>query len=233
MKKELSLFLSLVIVLGVCLFAPFAINSEATTVDDLTFELNKDEQSYCVSHCYTSASGELVIPNTYNDLPVTSIGDKAFANCNFLTSVTIPESITCIGGGAFTGCTGLQAVYISDIKQWLGFNFTIERELDNYDNAYYIATSNPLYYAKKLYLNGELLSKLVIPDGFKSIGANCFYNCTSIQSVIIPDSVVSVGENAFYGCTNLNSIEISDNTTNIYDKAFENTGYYNDIENWE
>jgi len=43
---------------------------------------------------------------------VTSIGDRAFEDCNGLTSITIPSSVTSIGDRAFAGCNGLTSITI-------------------------------------------------------------------------------------------------------------------------
>ena len=53
------------------------------------------------------ATGVLIIPSTINNLPVTSIGDRAFYRCSGLTSVSIPNSVTSIGDDAFDGCSSL------------------------------------------------------------------------------------------------------------------------------
>lgn len=37
--------------------------------------------------------------------------------------------------------------------------------------------SNPLYYAKKLYINGILATDITIPNGVTKIGNYTFYNC--------------------------------------------------------
>ena len=128
---------------------------------------------------------------------VESIGNNAFYSCDSLTSVEIGDSVTSIGDYAFAWCDSLTSVYITDIESWCKIQFS----------GY---SSNPLYYANNLYLNGSLLTELVIPDSVESIGSYAFYNCDSLTSVIIPDSVTSIGEDAFYWCDNLTSVYITD-----------------------
>ena len=104
-----------------------------------------------------------------------------------MTSVTIPDSVTSIGDSAFCDCTGLTSVYITDLAAWCGISFGS-------------SNANPLYFAHNLYLNNELVTALVIPEGVTRIGNDAFYGCTSLTSVIIPDSVTSIGSWAFSGC---------------------------------
>ena len=125
---------------------------------------------------------DLIIPDS-----VTSINAFAFEGCDSLTSITIPDSVTSIGYSAFFDCSNLNAVYITDIAAWCGISFK------NY-------SANPLYYAHDLYLNGELVTELVIPDGVTSIGASAFEGCSSLTSITIPDSVTKIGDDAFYNC---------------------------------
>ncbi|MBO7304349.1 MAG: leucine-rich repeat domain-containing protein [Clostridia bacterium] len=125
---------------------------------------------------------ELVIPDG-----VTSIGNYAFLGCSSLRRVTIPDSVTSIGSCAFLGCFNVGVVYITDIGAWCNISFS---------DAY----ANPLYYANRLYFNGECVTELIIPDGVTSISAYAFYTCSSLTSVTIPDSVTSIGSSAFYNC---------------------------------
>ena len=140
---------------------------------------------------YGSYSGDITIPETiiYNDIlyRVTCIGSNAFYGCDELTSVTIPNSVTSIGSEAFSGCSSLISVNISDLEAWCKIDF------GTYD-------ANPLYYAKKLYLNGELLTELVIPDSIKEIKNYAFYNFDGLTSITIPNSVTRIGLSAFEGC---------------------------------
>ena len=138
---------------------------------------------------------------------VTSIGGSAFENCTSLTSVTIPDSVTSIGDSAFWGCDSLEAVHITDIGKWAAIDFA------EYD-------ANPLYYAGNLYLNGELVTDLIIPDGITSMGYAAFSGCTSLTSVTIPNGVKSIGISAFYDCDSLTSVTIGNSVTSIGDSAF-------------
>ena len=154
---------------------------------------------------FASCSGltSLTIGNS-----VTTIGNSAFYNCSGLTSITIPSSVTTIEKGAFSISNGkLTAVHISDLSAWCRIDF---------EDIY----SNPLYYAKNLYLNGEKVTDLVVPNGVVEIKKNTFYNCTGLVSATIPSTVVSVGENAFYNCNSLTGIIIPKDVTSIGNSAF-------------
>ena len=129
-----------------------------------------------------------------------------------MTSVTIGNSVTSIGNYAFDGCIGLTSVNISDLEAWCKIDFAT-------------VNTNPLYYAKKLYLNGELLTALVVPNSITDIKNYAFFSCTSLTSVTIPNSVTNIGWSAFYGCSGLSSITIPNSVTSIgSDALFGCTG---------
>ena len=84
----------------------------------------------------------------------------------------------------------------------------------------------------------EPVGDLIIPDTLSgypvtSIGDYAFSNETSITSIIIPNTVTRIGNEAFNGCTSLTSITIPDSVMRIGYRAFANTGYYNNVGNWE
>ena len=144
---------------------------------------------------------------------ITGIGDGAFFECTSLKSVTIPKSVTYIGGTAFVYCSQLESVYIEDMAAWCSIDFPQTGILS-------IPNGTPLFYGGKLYLNGNLVEDLVIPQGVTEINDNVFYGYTSLKSVVIPESVTQIGEYAFYGCSNLTKINISSGLTSIEYQAF-------------
>ena len=139
---------------------------------------------------------------------VTSIGDVAFQDCSGLTSVTIGNSVTSIGNSAFNGCSGLKNIDITDLAAWCKIS----------------GLSNLMYYGsneKNLYLNGELVTNLTIPDSVTSIGDSAFSGCSGLTSVTIPNSVTSIGESVFEACIGLTSITIPNSVTSIGSSAFK------------
>ena len=169
-------------------------------------------------------SGSVVIPmnvvvegNTY---VVTSIGNSAFEECVDLTSIEVPGSVKRIGMHAFNGCDNLSSVYITDISAWCNINFNI----DPYESVPVRNSSNPLIYADALYLNGELVTDLVIPDNVTMINRFAFFAYRGLESVEVSNSVTDIGEDAFCRCANLKSAKLSSSMTIINQGVFSRTG---------
>ena len=150
---------------------------------------------------------------------VTSIGSYAFVGCTGLTNVSVPAAVSSIGEYAFYGCSGLTRVDMSDIAAWCNLVFY---PTENY-------TSNPLYYANHLYLNGEEVKGLVVPAGVETIKDGTFYNCTGLTSIRMNDMVSTVGYYTFTGCTNLTNVVIGHNVYFIMDGAFRDCENLKDL----
>ena len=196
---------------------------------DLKFILNDDDQSYTVTGIGTCTDTDVFIPNTYEGLPVTSIGDRAFRECTGFTSIVIPDSVTSIGDMAFERCTGLTSIVIPDSVTSIGrsafsgctglTSITVDE-----DNTSYQSIDGNLYSkdGKTLiqYAIGKKNTSFTIPDSVTSIGYAAFGYCTGLTSIVIPDSVETIGEFAFAFCSNLSEITLGESLRAIGGDAF-------------
>ena len=179
---------------------PVAASAYDAEINGIYYNLNRDAMTAEVTSGDNQYEGEVVIPGSINysgiSFNVNAIGRYAFAGCNNMTSVTIPPSVKSFEYCSFDGCKGLKAVCIYDIASWCSIS-----------SVYH---AQPLEYAHHLFLNGEEVKDLVVPNGVVSIGKFAFAYCTEITSVTIPNSIKSINNNAFAGCTKLSSVYISD-----------------------
>lgn len=150
------------------------------------------------------------------DLPeqLTHIGAWAFIDCKLFTEITFPKSLRYCGNGAFHGCEDIKALHISDLDAYLGIRFEYKMWESNGRPG-----SNPLYYAKDLYLNGELVTEVKVPSYVVMISDYAFANCRSLTR-IEAKGVFLIGDYAFYGCNALQTAEI-EGVHEIGESAFE------------
>lgn len=159
------------------------------------------------------------IPNT-----ITEIGFDAFRDCSSLEELSIPSSVTYIGSNCCDGCNKLKGINIESLDSWCKAQF------DNSDNR-----DVSTFSGKSLYINGKLVTDLVIPANVAEIkdaafrgcssitsisfekgtivdkiGAHSFEKCKALKSVIIPGTVTYIGLAAFNGCESIEYIELSD-----------------------
>ena len=140
-----------------------------------------------------------IIPNT-----VTSIGESAFHECIYMSSIIIPKSVTSIGILSFLGCKGLTSIIVESGN-------TVYDSRDNC-NAIICTSTNELVLGCR---------NSVIPNTVESIGYGAFYNCDDLTSIEIPNSVITIGADAFCNCYNLTSVTIPNSVSEIKGAAFE------------
>ena len=205
--KRILLMTVLTLLLGAWLVV--GAQAQSVDVDALEYTIKNDQVT--ITDCDTSVAGELVIPDTIEGYPVTSIGSSAFSGCSKLTSITIPDSVTEIGWYALDGCNRLESVtipFIGDKAQ----------DGEYYNFSYLFGELGVSHTAKKADVPASLKT-VILSDACQYISNYAFYRCKTIENVVIGRSVKGIAYEAFFEC-GLTSITIPGNVKSIGSAVF-------------
>ena len=147
---------------------------------------------------------------------VTCIKDSTFGGCSSLRSLTIPASVTSIGNHAFAGCSSLPRLDIQNGVAEIGYN------------AFFGCSSlTTLTIPESVTcIKGDTFGEcsasrsLTIPASVTSIGRYAFAGCSSLTRLDIPNGVAKIGYNAFFSCSSLTTLTIPESVTCIKDDTF-------------
>lgn len=186
----------------------------------------------------TDTAGAVVIPTKLGGCPVTGVGDYAFEECGFVTSITIPNGVVKIGDGAFGWCNRLTKIIIpasvAEIGEsafcWCSKLSTISLASGNKHFVY--AGSMLMSKDKKtVHAVSRSATAISVPNGVEVLPYGFLAGCSKLKTVTLPKSVVDTvdgWEDAFgYGtCTNLKEIKVDDRNPAV--KAVNNLLIYKD-----
>lgn len=194
----------------------------AQEVDGIYYSFNEELGEAVVTYrgaeeedgwMYFSASelyvDDVVIPAevTYNgkSYSVTGIGTNAFAGSKYLTSLSLPSTITYFGEDVFPLCQSLHTILVDE------------------NNPHYFVYSGVLYSRNPdaiFYVPRALSGMVEILDGVKEIPSTAFNLCSFVEQVVIPNSVQTIKDGAFFRCTSLTDVTIGSGVTSIMRDAF-------------
>lgn len=195
--------------------------SEATSIDI------PDGITTIPGSCFYGCSSlnSIILPDS-----IQFLGYDSFSSCSQLKSITIPEGVTELNlSYVFYGCNSLKSISLPSTLK----NFTGDL-LDCTSNIYFNGSLNQWLHISfgnrnsfhnssihiLLYINGEKLTNLTIPESITSIPEYAF-QCVQLNSVTIPDSVTSIGEDAFYS-SSVTTVRMADSVTSVETNAFAN-----------
>ena len=237
MKRIISRLVSLLFCFGACALAEETEEKRTDSTGDYEYVLLEDGSTEIIR--YTGTVEHLKIPAELDGYPVTSIGNDAFSNysflddefsncdnltsvnlpnsitsigdnafawCDSLTSINLPNSVTCISGNPFCSCNHLRAIRVSPTHPFLA---TIDGVL--FEKSTKTLLCHPCSLDNSTY---------AIPEGIISIGKEAFYSCDKLTSVSLPDSITTIGDGAFAWCESLTSINLPNSVTSIGRGAF-------------
>lgn len=164
---------------------------------------------------------EIILPNTLKE-----IGSQAFAGCHQLKEIAIPDGVTFIGGKAFEGCLSLSNIAMTNSVKKMGL-FAFENTAwyrNQPDGIIYIG--NILYDYKGIITEEDIVE---IREDTVCIAGGAFIYQNKLRSIYIPDSVEYIGEGAFGLATNLKEVYISKNLKEVAIGAFSYSSGITDV----
>lgn len=193
MKKTLSLFLSIVMLLSITASLNLTANAEILFTDVVksgNFDYQVRADGTAQIYKYNGQEADVVIPDNFDGIKVTAIGDVAFDGNKAIVSVSVPDSVTLIDNSAFRDCTSLTNIKLSNSLEKL-VSYTFE--------------------------NCTNLKEIVLPESLTDLGGYNFVGCKSLEKIEIPKNVVSIGSDIFFGCYKLQNIYVADDNSEFAD----------------
>lgn len=192
---------------------------EETILNNLVYENN---YQYLVSEenvILTNYIGEettLSLPNTYQNIPVDTLGayafgfnkviesvvigsntkvimNNAFNNCEALTTISLPVGLETIEASAFCYCSSLNNFELPSTLKFIGYG------------AFNMCTT---------------LTVLVIPESVETIDGYAFAWCTGLKELYIHDTLINFGQGAIYSCSKLRVYTEYQETPTTWHKEF-------------
>lgn len=139
---------------------------------------------------------------------VKTIGNQAFQKCPKLETVTLPESVETISMNAFSECSSLSSINIPD-----GIKLIDILAFDRCSNLEKITSKYATEDGRALILENEIkvfapkdITEYIIPENAMSIIDYAFNYCTELTSITIHKDVEQIGKECFNSCTSLATI---------------------------
>ena len=135
---------------------------------------------------------------------VTEIGENAFANCDSLSKVILPDTLVSIGRYAFYECEDLKEIEIPDSVKSMGTDcFNGCTSLESVDIRGKLTVLEALCFA-----HCSNLVEVNLPESLLTIRECALMDCTSLETIKIPEGVTEIKYSAFEGCTQLTDVTI-------------------------
>ena len=200
--------------------------------DGLVYIISPEKDAYYVSD-YIGTATDIVIPDTYNGLPVTKILDRKYF-------VPLYDSFLIISGVDSPSVPQIpedapdwvkndkQAVFCENENiTSLQIGHNVESiDLCAFENCISLQTVKIGKGVTNIHTSAfkgcEKLEKVQFSNGLTFIGFAAFQNCTELKEIKLPGSVTTIGSNAFLNCKKLESVNFSNGLKSIGDHAFEN-----------
>lgn len=201
-----------------------------TTTDGWTFSY---DETHCeITGCKNTVRGEVTMPSAITidgkELPVTMLSNSFYnsgSSRDYITSLTIPASITTIDRAVFWGMKNLEAVDVQ--AQIMILPGAMFRDCTNLETVK--LPEGIMEIGDYAFSGCTRLKAIKIPASVKTMGDHAFQQCESLETVTIPGKLTDIPDNAFQGCTGLKSLTIEDGVKSVGGYAFNKCTSLNNV----
>lgn len=203
--------------------------SSDSNVKSLKFDLLPNG-TYSVVGAEGCEDTHIVIPEMYEGITVSAIGDNAFQNWSSLLSVEIPDSIVSIGAHAFEDCNALTDIQIPSNIEFVGedafsgsWKLPFAEDITNEYKAYYLGNDeNPyLILIEFNHMSSSNRSySYNVKYGTRVISGNMMMWGYKLTNITLPETLVAINDSVFANCISLREIIIPDSVKHIGSSAF-------------
>ena len=198
----------------------------------LEYTLSEDKTYYILCGIGECKDENIVVLDTYEELPVKvikasafegnitikdisipetveEIGANAFKGCTAIINFVVPESVTKIGEAVFDGCVSLESITLPFVGA----------EKDGTENTHF----GYIFGAKTADANNSSIPdklKSVNLVGAESISAFAFNGCSKLTSIELGEELKTIGNAAFADCDGLTRIVLPSGVKEISQMTF-------------
>lgn len=128
-----------------------------------------------------TTEGGIIIPSSLSSYAVVKLDNGAFLDCDKITSITVPNSVTIIGNGVFEGCSSLTTIALPDSITSIG---------------------------NVAFGNCVSLTEISIPGGVTSLTMRQFMGCSGLLRVAIPVGMKEISNDVFSDSAAIRSVSL-------------------------
>ena len=136
---------------------------------------------------------------------VLEIADGAFADCEWLESVSLPASVERLGARAFAGCRHLKTVELPSGLSAMGLECFRRTGLERVALPPGVKTL-----ADGVFSGCEALEEIRLVPGLEAVGEETFRECSRLTGIRLPETVREVHSTAFVDCSSLGAVDVAD-----------------------
>lgn len=191
-----------------------ACNRQYKLVTEFEFQ-KQDDGDWKITKYIGFDEENIEIPSRIKDKKIVTVGESLFENNKTIKHVKIGNGIQVIENNAFAGCELVETISLPNTINKIGdfaFRKTAITEI--------IFPSSIVELRKGVCHDCKSLKKVTLPEGLSEISDETFCDCEKLENINIPQGIKRIGKRAFEGCRIYNSLNFHEGLEVIAESAF-------------